>query len=193
MALDVMRGRSKEWVYAAVLFDPETDMAERNREVVDSYVGALGNQLRLMDGSGNWTEIQQHKVVQNLSLADVYERLLVPLQVEDEEDIVDHLMVMMQIRAALDEDVEAKCDLYLMSGGRIRERATKVGDEIENLFQGANPGSGYPGDRAIRSPNRVTIQVHHVNVTRNNAIVAKDVRAVAISVPDSMRNDVAFE
>ena len=47
--------------------------------------------------------------------------------------------------------------------------------------------------KAIRTGDRVSIQVHHLDLNQDGTPVARDVRAVAISVPESMRADVAFE
>jgi hypothetical protein len=84
MALDIMRGRGRDWVYPRA---PDTAPRDKeNRETVDSFVASIASYLEPMPGSAGWTSVQQHRVAQRLELGDVYERLLVPLAVEDEDD-----------------------------------------------------------------------------------------------------------
>ncbi len=193
MALETMRGRSKEWVYAAYVYDPDTDLADRNRAVVDTFTTNIRNVMAAMPGSAAWTSNQQHLKAGPLRLDVAYERLLVPLIVEDDDDALDHLNAMMQIREELDRNPNAACDVYLMGGGERRERATRLSGEVENPFQGANPGNGYPGDRKIRSEDRVTLQIHHLDLTQAKAPLASDVRLVAISIPERMRRDLLLQ
>ena len=193
MALDTMRGRSKEWVYAGYVYDPDTDLADRNKVVVDTFVADIREDMVAVPGSAGWTSNQQHLKAGPLRLDEVYERLLVPLAVEDDDDALDHLNAMMQIREELDRNPDATCDVYLMGGGERRERATRSSGEVENPFQGANPGNGYPGDRRIRSDDRVTLQIHHLDLTKAKAPLASDVRLVAIGVPVKLRRDLLLQ
>lgn len=190
MALETMRGRSKEWVYART----PVEAPARNREAVDSFVEGLGNQLQDMPGGEGWTEAQRHAVARGLPLEDVYARLLVPLSFEEEDDVFDHMLMLLQIRAALDETPDLTCDLYLMSHGADRERAVTSTGAIENLFQGANPGTGYPGDRDMRAETAFTVQVHHLNLHRKDMTpVAANERVVAVRVPEEFRRDGVFQ
>ena len=198
MALDGIRGRSKEWVYASLPYDTETDLAGKNRLVVDTFMREGVSQLQRMPGSERWTEQQVPLVAAGLRLADVYERLLVPLVVEDEEDVLDYLTMMMQLREALDDDAEALCDVYLMSQGEVRDRAVTDQGLLENPFQGANPGTGYPGDREVRSEERVSVQVHHVDLRTkdrppNPVPGGSDLRVVAVAVPRALRKDTMYQ
>ena len=48
-------------------------------------------------------------------------------------------------------------------------------------------GSIYPGDREIREPNSVTIQVHILTLTDvDGNVVARDVAVIAVWVPSRM-------
>jgi hypothetical protein len=133
-------------------------------------------------------------VANSLSLEELYEGLLEPLEFEEDEDLLDHMLMMLQIRTALDEFPELECDLYLMSGGRTRERAISAAGSIDQLFQGANPGTGYPGDREIRDPERFTVQVHHLDLHHRDRNPAQsNVRVVAVHVPEPFRKDGAFQ
>lgn len=197
MALDTMRGRSKEWVW------PHTPVEdpENNRDIIDRFVSGLGQQL--VDDpeaqKNGWTGNQQHLVANMLPLEDVYENLLVPLSFEEDEDVFDFTLMLLQIRAALDAlepgDPPLFCDLYLMSRGRRRGRAVLASQAIENIFQGPNPGTGYPGDNKIRSTSRFTIQVHHLDLheKESKADCGSDVRVIAVCVPEQYRRDGVFQ
>lgn len=196
MALDTMRGRAKEWVWART---PAGDR-QHNRQIIDAFVGALGNYLipdPEADAKG-WTGAQRHLIAQGLSLEDVYTRLLVPLFFEEEEDVFDHTLMLLQARAALDAADPALpplgCDLYLMSCGERRDRAVLANGSIENIFQGANPGTGYPGDREVHAGERFTVQVHHVDLHRKGGPkIATDTRVIAVRVPETFRRDGVFQ
>lgn len=145
-----------------------------------------------------WTGAQRHLVAQGMSLEDVYARLLVPLSFEEEDDVFDHTLMLLQIRAALDGGDPAgpplNCDLYLMSRGDRRGRAVLANGSIENVFQGANPGTGYPGDREIHAGERFTVQVHHVDLHRKDGSeVAADTRVIAVHIPETFRRDGVFQ
>ena len=78
-----------------------------------------------------------------------------------------------------------------MSGGRGRERGIDEDGEMStNLYQGAAPvypkelrGTVYPGDHSIRNQDNVTIQIHTLNLTRNDAVVVENVPVIAVWVP----------
>jgi len=152
----------------------------KNRLVVASELG--------------WTEEQRYASVKGISLEDVYARLLVPISFEDDDDVFDHMLMLLQIRAALDRDSGLACNIYLMSNGKTRTRAVKADGSIENLFQGANPGTNYPGDRAIHAPSSFSIQVHHLDLhDKKQAPIVRDIRVVAVWIPEEYRRDGVFQ
>lgn len=196
MALETMRGRAKEWVWSRT----PVESPVRNREAIDAFVQGLGNQLELDPRAeeAGWTGAQRHLVATGLALEDVYARLLVPLSFEDEDDVFDHMLMLLQMRAALDnlhpDDPPLTCDLYLMSQGERRGRAVLANGAIENVFQGANPGTAYPGDREIHAGERFTVQVHHVDLHRKDGVsVASDTRVIAVRVPATFRRDGVYQ
>jgi hypothetical protein len=189
MALDTMRGRAKEWVYART----PVEEPKGNREVVDAYVSELGDKLKVIPRDTGWTVDQRHAVARALPLEDVYAKLLVPISFEDDDDIFDHMLMLLQIRAALDDDPALTCDLYLMSNGTTRKRAVNSNGAIENIFQGANPGTGYPGDREMHAES-FAVQVHHLDLhQKDSRQVAKDIRVVAVWVPEEFRRDGVYQ
>ncbi|HMO75465.1 MAG TPA: Z1 domain-containing protein [Sphingopyxis sp.] len=191
MALDIMRGRGRDWVNAN--FPHDEDIVAANRQTVADFLEPLSNQWEAMDGSESWTDIQRHGAISGFSLERVYEDLLVPIEMADDDDALDHVMVTMQIRSILDDDPHALCDLFLMSQGRQRSRALTDKGAVQNPFQGANPSTGYPGDRAIKTADRVSLQFHRLQLERGDDVVEQDVRLVATHIPEKMREDIAVQ
>lgn len=191
MALDIMRGRAREWINADHPQDEE--IVDQNRTVIDAFVQGLGNQWEPVPGSDSWTGVQKHMMIDGLPLERAYEELLVPLTMADDDDVLDQLLVTMQVRSILDDNPQALCDIFLMSGGAERERAVTDKGAVQNAFQGANPSTGYPGDRAIRTEGRVSIQIHKLRLHRGAQPVAGDVRLIATHIPEPLREDIAMQ
>lgn len=74
-----------------------------------------------------------------------------------------------------------------MSPDFARSRAIDANGKINELFQGATRlatgGYSYPGDAAFRDDDMVTVQLHRLNIRRNDEIVAEDVPVIAIWIP----------
>lgn len=189
MSLDIMRGRAREWIHPS--HPHHEDVVAQNRKVVEAFTAAHDNQWSPMPGSENWTDVQKHQVVQGLPLQEVYESLLVPLSMADDDDALDQILVAMQVRSILDDNPNAACDVYLMSRGEERERRVTGKGAVQNPFQGANANTGYPGDRAIKSDDRVSFQIHKLKLHKDGTPVASDVRLIATNIPDALREDIA--
>ena len=120
--------------------------------------------------------------------------LLVPLRVPASTDAQRFTGLMLQLRRALDRDPSESCDVYVMSPTETRRRGLNEEGRIPNLFQGAYPveprnlrGSIYSGDRDVRGPNRVSIQIHTLTLTdADDAPVADRVPVVAVWVPSRL-------
>lgn len=112
------------------------------------------------DGDSRRTEAQRHKVAIGVPLGRALE-FLQDLQMPAPADSLEHTALLLQLDKWLKDHEDSTCSIYLMrpSGGdRIRSR--NEDDDLPNFHQGPNPGTGYPGDRAIRHPTDVTIQLH---------------------------------
>ncbi|MGC1890864.1 MAG: hypothetical protein WA709_33120, partial [Stellaceae bacterium] len=82
------------------------------------------------------------------------------------------------------------CTVYWMSPAARRRRGVDENGEVTQLFQGEAPvqprerrGEVYPGDRAIRDNDAVTIQLHTLDLTREDVVILEDVPVVAVWVP----------
>jgi hypothetical protein len=68
---------------------------------------------------------------------------------------------------AVESDPDKVWRVYLMSPDQRRQRSIDDDGEVSNLYQGEAPvfprdqrGQIYPGNRAIRDNDNVTIQIH---------------------------------
>jgi hypothetical protein len=145
-----------------------------------------------IDGHADRTAIQRHLAVDDLSLSEVLRDLLVEFRLAELRDSQNYIGALLQISRGLDQNGGERCMVVQMSGGQSRERgASEDGRITSRLFQGANPsrgptqGSIYPGDRHIRGSDRVTIQIHNLNLTRgtNGPVVAQNIPVMAIWIP----------
>jgi hypothetical protein len=188
LQLEYMRGLlSNNWFYPAYPLASE-ELVQANRSLVQVFLSTLTMQPD--DGHPERTAIQQHRVAQGVSLEVVLRDLLVPLKVPASTDAQHFIGLMLQLRRALEREPLETCTVYLMSPNEIRNRSVSDEGRIPNLFQGEYPverskrGSIYPGDRALRAPNRVTIQIHMLTVTdKEDRPLITRVPVVAVWVP----------
>lgn len=196
LSLDYMRGRGREWIYPR---SPHLGdgVLETNQKVVRGFIERNKAKFVPASGDSRLTAGQRHLVARGMPLASVYRDLLVPLRATG-EDLLDHLHVLLQIERGLEREPAVTCDVYQMSPGSPGFRGLDKDKAIKNLMQGENPKTSYPGDRAIRSESKVTVQLHTIDLRagdegRKADPVAKDVPVVAVAIPESMRADVLLE
>lgn len=188
--LDYMRGTfSDSW------FDPKyvngpAELLIANRQLIEAFL--VRHQFVDMDGHLDRTAIQRHKVADDLALSDVLRDLLVEFRLAELRDSQNYIGALLQISRGLDRNGGERCTVVRMSGGQPRERgASEDGRITSQLFQGANPsrgptqGSVYPGDRHIHGSDKVTIQIHNLNLTRgtNGPVVVENIPVMAIWIP----------
>jgi len=125
----------------------------------------------------------------------VYDRLLTGLRLTRPADSQRYTGLLLQIEAYLENHPGATCSVYQMGtdeGQDVRRRRLTEDDEIDNLFQGAYVSGGeakpsvYAGDRAIKSRDELTIQIHRLTLHDGKANVASDVPTIAVWVPSEM-------
>lgn len=187
--LDYMRGDfSNEWFEQRAPHDSE-QAVEHNRQLVNSFISRL--KLAADEGHEKRTPIQQHRVAADIPLGEVYKELLAPLQVTRQPEFHRYLGLQLQVSAFLEKYPDALCTVYEMSCGRQRDRTLSKGDEIPELFQGANYQAKvktYPGDREIRSLGQLTVQIHRLRLLKHDSqdVKAEHVPALAVWVPEVM-------
>jgi hypothetical protein len=191
LEFDYMRGRfSDDWVSPRVVLASE-DVLQTNRAAASGFLANLT--FAADQGHADRTLIQQHHVCDNVPLQSVMEQLLVQLRITGTTDSQRYTGLLLQLSKALEDNPAEVCTVFRMSPAAKRQRGVDEDGEITNLFQGEAPvqprerrGEIYPGDRAIRRDENVTIQVHMLDLTRDDAVVAQDVPVVAVWVPARM-------
>lgn len=173
------------------------DAIQDNNAVIDSFVEGLS--LSPDPGSPNRTLHQRHRVAHGVPLRKAYE-LLESLRLADTGDSLQNTALLLQIGAWLEQHPDATCSVYLMSPDAPDRRRTRTkDDDLGNFYQGANPSSGpdqgtvYPGDRLIRHPTDLTLQIHtydlHPHPNGQDPMTYSAVRLVAVHMPAPMGKD----
>lgn len=179
--------------------DPSSDLIQENRETVEAYVLGL-DFSPYVDVSG--PELAQQHVVAHTTVGEALERLLSNFVMwGDDAGPFTALRVMLE-----EAGVDAACEIVLMSPNMVdpprRHRSLRESGKIKNLFQGQNPKSGrirYVGDRKVRGSDAVTIQIHRVDLTKDDGtdeggtVVTTDVPVLAVSVPAELQQRVLVQ
>lgn len=190
LEFDYMRGRfSDDWVAPRVVLVSDS-VIQANRDSVAGFVQTLA----FVDDDGDLrrTEFQRHRVCRDVPLRTVTEDLLIRMRITGTTDSQRYTGLLLQLSKALDDDPDENCAVYLMSPNTRRRRDIDENGEVKNFFQGPAPvsplerrGEVYPGDRAICDRDRVTVQIHVVDLTRDDrrVIVVEQVPVVTVWVP----------
>jgi hypothetical protein len=188
LQFDYIQGHfADDWVNPRVVLAPEP-VLDANRRTVAAFI----NGLEWVEDQGHQdrTDIQRHLVSRDMPLRGVIAALLANMRVTGTTDSQRNTGLLLQLQKAVEADPHEVCIVYRMSGGRRRQRGVDDAGEVTNLYQGAHPvqpreqrGSIYPGDHAIHSAENVTIQIHTLELTHNNAVVAENVPVIAVWVP----------
>lgn len=192
---DFMRGRfSDDWVAPRVVLSAAT-VVQANRNVVANFIRDL--EFVDNDGHPDRTDVQRHQECTDIPLRDAIERLLVPFRITGTTDSQRHTGMLLQLSKALEDNPDEVCTVFRMSPASRRRRGIDENGEVTNLFQGAAPvlplerrGEVYPGDQAIREDADVTIQIHTLDLSREeNGVqreVMRDVPVIAVWVPERL-------
>jgi hypothetical protein len=195
LEFDFMRGRfSDDWVSPRVVLSSDS-VVRANRDVVAGFIQGL--QFVDNDGHPARTDVQRHHVCECLPLRDAIERLLVQMRITGTTDSQRYTGLLLQLSKALEDDPDEVCTVFRMSPASRRRRGIDENGEVTNLFQGAAPvqprerrGEVYPGDSAIREGGNVTIQIHTLDLTREEGgvqrVIMENVPVIAVWVPARM-------
>lgn len=164
------------------------EVIEMNRSIVNDFINTLSFQT---DTQKKYKFETLHDVSIDVQLIDVYKNLLVPMQVTHPSDSQKFTGVRLQIATYLDIHPDELCMIYYMSKGNLRRRTLNKNDEIPRLFQGPSPKTGtvYPGDRKIKASKGVTVQIHILEVTRENGEKLSSIPTLAVWLPKNFSTD----
>jgi hypothetical protein len=184
-----------DW-YASKVPHELPDVTQANRDLVARFVGTLA--LQPDAGDVRRTDMQVNLVAHNVPLGDILEQLLMHFRVMRQSESQRFTALRIQLRQILERNPLATATFYVMSRGlnpvAVRERpVTATGELTSYLFQGANPNTGYPGDRELPSAEAVRVQIHHLRLLQDGQLVADDVPALGIAISDGIRDDVVVQ
>ena len=188
LEFDYIRGRySDDWVTPRIVLASD-QVLDANRQTVRDFIQHLN--FTDDDGHPDRTDIQRHQVSENIPLLQVVEDLLVRMRITGTNDSQRNTGLLLQLGKALEQNPDEVCTVYRMSGGRRRQRGIDEDGEVTNLFQGEAPvqpralrGTVYPGDRNIRHNDNVSVQIHNLDLTRDDVVAVENVPAIAVWVP----------
>ena len=188
LEFDYMRGRfSNYWVTPRVVLASDA-VVQANQQAVTEFVQDLS--FGEDDGHVDRTDVQRHHVCRGIPLLTAIEQLLVNMRITGTTDSQRNTGLLLQLSKALEDFPDEACTVYRISPVTGRRRGIDENGEVSNLFQGEAPvhpverrGKVYPGDRAIRDDDNVTIQIHILDLTRDDHVVAENVPVLAVWVP----------
>ena len=170
------------------------ELIEANRNSLSSFLQSRGELFIQDEGHPDRTEEQKH-LVASLTIKDCLDNLLNKLRYTRESDSATYSSLRGMLQDYVRDRPEEECLVYLMSAKAYdkwnpRTRRLNRNDEIQQLFQGRNPRAGeviYPGDSEIRDENRLTIQIHLLNIRDADFIF---VPTLAVWIPEHMGVDL---
>lgn len=191
LEFDYMRGRfSNSWVTPRIVLAPD-EVVRANQRTVAEFVGGLT--FDEDEGHPKRTDVQRHEVCRDFLLQTAMEQLLVNVRITGTTDSQLNTGLLLQLSRALEDNPDEICTIYRMSPAGRRSRGIDEEGKIPQLFQGEIPvkpldrrGEIYPGDRAIRDDDNVTIQIHTLDLKRGDHVVAEDVPVLAVWVPEQL-------
>ena len=161
-----------------------------NQTIVQSFCKKLS--FREDEGHPERTKAQIHHIDPDVQLKDLYEELLVPFRVTRSVDSQRFTGVCLQIDAYLESNPKTLCTVFHMGKGEPRVRSLNNNGEILRLFQGKNPDRGpviYPGDRSKKTPRRVTVQIHNLELVPEVGSHILNVPALVVWLPKDLSHD----
>ena len=186
------RNLSDQWHTPKAPHDP-MEAVDENRAIVRQFMKkwSFGEYTENTKQNESW-----HPEAINISLKDLCEELLVPLQFKRWIDTDKFTQVHLQIAVYLDSHPNELCTVYhIRNDDNPRTRTLDENDEIPELFQGPSSriGDRYPGDRQIKAVEGVTVQIHNVTVIHQNGEVVPNIPAVAVWLPKNMAQDMLVQ
>jgi Z1 domain len=203
----------QEWFTVGAPHDTES-LIPHNKSVVSEFTSNHLNSFVTNQGHNERTNLQKHLEAE-LPLEESLKQLLNRLKFTRETDSQTYSSLRGLINSYLQENPDETCLVYLMSAKvedntiiqTTRQRRLNQNDNIQQLFQGEQPttngrlkkGEVYIGDRNIKNQDKVTIQIHRLNLTdaSGNAIlddnsdtIFNDLISVAIWIPETIGKDI---
>jgi hypothetical protein len=193
---DILRGNfSDDWYFPRMLRMSDV-VLEANRDACNEFC----QQFAFVRDRQFTQPAQQHDLADNIPLTTLIDSLLLRYRVEAPSDTERTLGMLLQLSSALERDPTETIRFYRMrpdfpNAQRGIDANGRMGS-IRRLLQGptrSGAGYSYPGDLAFCDANRVTLQLHTINLTEDqggrDVIVARAVPVIAVWIPERMSLD----
>jgi hypothetical protein len=178
---------ANRWMYPQGPHDVQTAVQE-NRELFERFIQSVDFTEHL-----DLRQIAHRNLVASVSLAYVYEELLIRYRVQRLEDSKLFSALLHLIQIHLSQNPDENSIVYLMSSGRPIRRDYRD-DKIVELFQGVQYAQRrvvYVGDRALKDNNVLTLQLRYLNLGPSNSdLIASNIPHIAIYVPSRIARDM---
>lgn len=134
---------------------------------------------------------QQHEVCREIPLVNLLSSLLVHYRVSDADDTARFTGLQLQLAHFLENNPHETASMYRMRPRFTPSRKVDEDGRVKAFQQGRTDGAGrYPGDLFFKDENRVSLQIHNLNLRdENDSIIAENVPLISIWVPESMGTD----
>lgn len=167
------------------------ELIHQNKQIAWDFISSI-SELFKEDFGDNRRTIEQRNLVARLNLKMCFENLLLKLKFTRESDSNSFSLLRSIIQQYIKENPTEECVVYLMSANSPLNwhsgiRKLDRNDEINPLFQGSNQNTGYPGARAIKEDNIVSIQLYLFDFRSTDY---SNVLLPAIWIPEHMSADL---
>lgn len=125
----------------------------------------------------------------------IHEHLLTAYRFPRLEDSQKFGAILRLVQRRLASHPDESCTIFLMGSGE-RRRRRYTDNAIDQLFQGVQydkQGETYPGDRKIRAPQGITVQLSNLDLGEPNALIAENLPMIAVWVPAALAQDVLMQ
>ena len=172
------------WIFPSIVFDSES-IIKANLETVESFMNELT--FKFVNSNSDQPDDQRHKACYGVSLRSAVEQLLVGIRYTSLSDSQRNTAMLLYLSYLQENNPDEHCTVFQMSPNENRIRSIDQNGKVKQLFQGKDPKGShiYPGDRAIRSENTVSIQIHKLNLKSDNNDEMKNVPVIAVWLPKS--------
>lgn len=201
-----------EWFSIRAPHDTDRLILE-NREIISEFISRNLHDFNQDSGHQERTSTQKH-LQSELSISEVLEYLLSKLKFTKESDSQTFSSLQGVLASYSIDNPDEECLVYIMSSEKVgdevlqsvRKRQLKSNDEVQQYFQGPNPakkgverGEIYPGDRNIKNTEKLTIQIHRLQLVdedgnnildENEKSIYEDVPSITVWIPESIGKDI---
>lgn len=193
---EILRGNYADSWFFPHMLKMSNLVIEANRQCVREFT----DRLQFTQDNKFTQPAQQHQMCDPVPLDEVVSDLLLRYRVEDPDDTESVLGMLLQVSQSLKANPDETAVVYRMRPGYQGSRRG-LDDEgrissIRRLQQGptrSGQGYSYPGDHDFRDPDRVTVQLHTIDLTEDEVgkevVVKESVPVLAVWIPDRMTLD----